>query len=366
MTSAFSLALYPWTCFAQSDSRGAWSGTYHKQRHLTPTEESALPAAELEALMVERNWIPGMPLVNYTTQYGLGCFEGLKAFPQADGTLKLFRPDQNAARMHRSMVGLKMPGVPEDLFVEACKTVVARNAELGFTVQYDTAWEADGFASARAVYVRPFAYSEPGIGLNLSKQPWMVVATTPVGSYFDPSAPHKAITTDKVRATPGGTGWIKCSANYVIPILTKFDVQASGFMEAIFLDARTQTYVEEGSSCNVFFRLTDGTLVTPALEDTILPGITRSSIMQLARDMGVTVQERGVPIQEVMSQGVEAFVTGTAAGITPIESLTHQGVERVFGDRSPGELSRALAAELKGIQYGSVPDRHGWMVPVAD
>ena len=366
MTSAFSLALYPWTFVARSDGNGGWRGTYHERHHLSPAEESALPPAELEALMAERNWIPGLPLVNYTTQYGLGCFEGLKAFPQPDGALKLFRPDQNAIRMHRSMVGLKMPGIPEDLFVTACKTVVARNAALGFTVPYDAAWQAGGFASARAVYVRPFAYSEPGIGLNLSTQPGMVIATTPVGSYFDPKASRKAITTEKVRATPGGTGWIKCNANYVIPILTKFEVQARGFMEVIFLDARTQRYVEEGSSCNVFFRMADGALVTPELEDTILPGITRGSIIQLARDRGVTVTERRLSIDEVMRESVEAFVTGTAAGVTPIESLTHDGVERVFGDRSPGELTRALVTELKGIQYGSVPDRHGWMVAVGD
>lgn len=214
------------------------------------------------------------------------------------------------------------------------------------------------------MYLRPFSYSEPGIGLNLSAEPFFVVISTPVGSYFDLDAPSKAITTDKVRATKGGTGWIKCDANYVIPTLEKHAVMERGYMEAVFLDAATQTYVEEGSSSNIFFLLDSGVLVTPNLEDTILPGITRESIIQLAKDRGVTVEERRITIDEAMDSAVEAFVTGTAAGIAYLESLTHNGKERVFHDRKIGELSQDLLHELKGIQYGAVADRHNWMVEV--
>lgn len=364
MASSFSLSLYPWVFVSRSDGATGWDGSYIELEHLTPDEEAALPADEQAALQVRRNAIPGLPLVNYTTQYGMGCFEGLKAFPWADGTLRIFRPDRNAARMARSMAGLQMPAFPERDFVDAVVGVVARNADLGFRPAYDPAWEADNFLSARSIYIRPFSYSEPGIGLNLSKSPFFVVITTPVGSYFDPDASTRAVTTHKVRATRGGTGWIKCDANYVIPTLTKFEVQAEGFMEAIFLDAAEQRYVEEGSSCNIFFVLDDETLVTPTLEDTVLAGITRTSVMQLARDRGLSVEERRIEIDEVMDRAVESFVTGTAAGLTYLESITHKGHERVFRNRAMGDLTREMLHELKGIQYGAVEDRHGWMVPV--
>ncbi|MDA3949825.1 MAG: branched-chain-amino-acid transaminase [Spirochaeta sp.] len=364
MASKFSLALYPWVYVAQYKGSDDWSGGLREQEHMTPAEEAALSAEERQALLGRRNWIEGLPLVNYTTQYGFGCFEGLKAFPQKDGSLKLFRPDRNGERMHRSMEGLRMPPVPVELFVKAVRSMVASNRDLGFAPAYDPAWEQDNFLSASSVYVRPFSYSEPGIGLNLSKEPFFVAISTPVGSYFDMDAPSKAITTEKIRATPGGTGWIKCDANYVIPTLEKHAVMDRGYMEAVFLDAATQSFVEEGSSSNIFFLMSDGTLVTPTLEDTILPGITRDSIIQLARDRGVTVVERKVTIDEVMQDAEEAFVTGTAAGISYLESLTHKGTERVFRERAMGELTRELLHELKGLQYGAVADRHGWMLEV--
>jgi branched-chain amino acid aminotransferase len=266
--------------------------------------------------------------------------------------------------MFRSMEGLQMPGFPVESFVEATVGVVRRNRDLGFAPSYDPAWEKDNFLSANSVYLRPFSYTEPGIGLNLSQEPFVVVISTPVGSYFDLDAASKAVTTDKVRATKGGTGWIKCDANYVIPTMEKHAMMKKGYMETVFLDAETKSYVEEGSSSNIFFLLEDGTLVTPTLEDTILPGITRASIIQLAKDRGVTVEERRITIDEAMDSAVEAFVTGTAAGIAYLESLTHNGTEKVFRDRKIGDLSRDLLHELKGIQYGAVEDRHGWMTSI--
>ena len=364
MASKFSLSVYPWVYVAQFEESGAWSARFVEQEHHTPDEEAAMNAADHEALLVERNWIQGLPLVNYTTQYGFGCFEGLKAFPQPDGSLKIFRPEENATRMFRSMEGLQMPAFPQEMFLEAVTGTVARNKDLGFAPAYDAAWEKNNFLSADSVYIRPFSYAEAGIGLNIPKHPFVVVVTTPVGSYFDPDSASKAITTDKVRATPGGTGWIKCDANYVLPTLVKYEVMAQGYMEAVFLDAREQTYIEEGSSSNIFFLMANGTLVTPSLSDTILPGITRTSVMQLARDRGVPVEERRIAIDEVMSDAVEAFVTGTAAGLSYLESLTHRGHERVFRDRRMGELTADILHELKGVQYGAAEDRHGWMVDV--
>ena len=365
MAAEFSLSIYPWVYLSKFDG-AAWDRQYVEKRHLTPAEEEALPEAERERLYRERNEFPGLPLVNYTTQYAMACFEGLKAFPQPDGSLKLFRPRENGVRMQRSMEGLYMPGVPADQFVAAARGVVARNRAIGFAPAYDPAWERDDFASGHSVYVRPFSLAEGGIGVNLSRTPWFIVVTTRVGSYYAADAASSAVTTRRVRATPGGTGWIKCSANYVISALAKREAEAAGFIECVFLDAEHHRYVEEGSSCNLFFVLGDGRLVTPALGDTVLPGITRRTIIEVAQEEGMAVEERPVPIDEVLDDAVEAFGTGTAAGVTYFSSLRHEGAEKVFGDGRMGPVSRGFLHTLKGVQYGALEDRHGWMVPVTE
>ncbi len=367
MASAFNLSVYPWVYEAHAilfEGGVRWDEHFVEKPHKSPAEEAEMDADQRARLVSSRNSFPELPLVNFTSQYGLGCFEGLKAFPQQDGSLKLFRPDENGKRMRRSMEGLMMPGFPEDSFVGANVEMMHRNRGLGFYPRYDTGWEADNFRNAHSAYLRPFAWAEGGIGLNLSVSPSVVIVATEVGSYFDPDASCKAITTDKVRATPGGTGWIKCTANYVIPILEKKRVQQHGYMEAIFLDSVEHRYVEEGSSCNIFFYLRDGTLVTPELGDRVLPGINRKSVLQLARDFGVTTQERPITIDEAMNESVEVFVTGTAAGVSYLESITHNDVTIQYNGGNMGELTTRLLHELKGIQYGVVEDRHSWMVPV--
>ncbi len=364
MAATFSLALYPWVYLARFQESGQWSIEFREQEHGTPQEEAQMTDQDRSDLLARRNQLEGLPLVNYTSQYGMGCFEGLKAFPQPDGSLRIFRPDKNGERMKRSMEGLRMPGFPVDLFVYAVTGVTRRNQQLGFSPVYDAAWETNNFVTAQSIYMRPFSYTEPGIGLNLSTNPWVVVISTPVGSYFDPDSSNRAITSDKARATRGGTGWIKCDANYVIPTLVKFEAQAQGYMEAVFLDAETKTFVEEGSSSNIFFLMKNGSLVTPSLEDTILPGITRESVLTLAQDRGIKTEERKVSIEEVLSEATEAFVSGTAAGMSYLESITHKGTEAVFNNRKMGDLTRDLLHELKGIQYGAVEDRHDWMVTV--
>jgi branched-chain amino acid aminotransferase len=358
---AFSLALYPMAYRASYDGK-AWREEYIEQPHKTPAEEAALPAEELSALNERRNCFAGAPLVNYTTQYGMGCFEGLKAFPQRSGGLKMFRPEENAARFARSMAGLGMPAFPEELFVKACREVTARNAALGFSPAYKAEWEAGGYASAEAVYLRPFSYAEGGIGVGISERPSVYIVANPVGSYFKPGS-SSAITTEMIRATPKGTGWIKADSNYVISALAKKAAEKAGYMEVLFLDAVDRKYVEEGSSCNAFFYLRSGELVTPELGDTILPGITRRSVIELARAAGVKVSERRIAIDEVLSEAKECFFTGTAAGCTFVESVTHEGKTAKFGDKA-GELTQKLQRELKGIQYGSVADARGWMTQV--
>ncbi len=355
----FSLALYPIAYRASYDGK-AWREEYIEQPHETPAEEARLPAEELSELNRRRNCFADAPLVNYTTQYGMGCFEGLKAFPQKSGGLKIFRPGENAARFARSMKGLGMPAFPEELFVKACREVAARNAALGFEPAYKGEWEKDNFASAEGVYLRPFSYAEGGIGVSLSERPSVFIVANPVGAYFKPGS-TAAVTTEMIRATPKGTGWIKADSNYVISALAKKEAEEAGYMEVLFLDSVERKYVEEGSSCNAFFYLKSGELVTPELGDTILPGITRKTAIELAREMGVKVSERRIAIDEVLAEAKECFFTGTAAGCSVVEAVSHQGRTVKFGDK-PGELTQRLGRELKGIQYGAVADTRGWMV----
>jgi branched-chain amino acid aminotransferase len=357
---AFTLNTYP-VIYRSKFSGGNWKGEYLEKPHKTPEEEQKLDDQELLKLENARNFYDDMPLVNYTTQYGLACFEGLKALPQKNGGLAIFRPDQNAARFRRSMQGLFMPGFPENDFTAACIEVVKRNSELGFSLRYKTEWEKDSYMSADSIYIRPFTIAEGGIGVNTSKEPWVMIITTPVSSYFKEGAAD-AIVTDRIRATPKGTGWIKACSNYVIATIAKHEALEAGFMECVFLDATERKYIEEGSSCNIFFYLKSGELVTPELGDTILPGITRASIIELARDRGVKVSERKISIQEAMEETKECFVSGTAAGATPLSSLTYQSKKAQFNKGS--EFACDIRDTLKGIQYGRLPDSKGWMVRV--
>jgi len=359
---AFTLNSYPVTYRAKY-SGGKWGDEYMEKPHGTPDAEAAMEAGDRERVEDSRNFYDDVPLVNYTSQYGIGCFEGLKAFPRRDGGMAIFRIDRSAARFAKSMAGLRMPPFPEETFVRACLETVGRNAGLGFRPQYDPAWEKDSFMTADSVYIRPFTIAESGVGVNLSREPWVFVITTPVSSYFSGGS-SDAIVTDRIRATPRGTGWIKATANYAIAALAKHEAEEAGFMECIFLDATHRKYVEEGSSCNIFFYLKSGELVTPELGDTILPGITRASILEIAGDMGVRIAERRIPIEEAMEETRECFVSGTAAGAVPITSLTWNGRKAVFNGGKVGELSTGIQATIKGIQYGTVPDDKGWMTQV--
>ncbi|MDR1838536.1 MAG: branched-chain-amino-acid transaminase [Treponema sp.] len=357
---AFALNTYPVTYRAKF-SQGKWTSEYIEKPHKTPEEEEAMSEDDLSRLEDSRNFYDDMPLVNYTTQYGLACFEGLKALPQKDGGLALFRPDQNAARFARSMEGLCMPRFPENDFMEACIETVKRNAKLGFFTHYKDEWEKDSFMTADSVYIRPFSIAEGGIGVNLSYEPYVMVINTPVSAYFSSSS-SDAIVSDRIRATPKGTGWIKACSNYTISALAKSDALKAGYMECVFLDATHRKYIEEGSSCNIFFYLKSGELVTPELGDTILPGITRASIIELARDRGVKVSERPISIDEALDETKECFVSGTAAGATPLFSLTYQGKKAIFNNGKTGEFTAEIRDTIKGIQYGKLPDTKNWMV----
>ena len=258
---AFSLNCYPVVYRAQF-TKEKWKGGCKEQPHKTPKEEAAMTAAQRSKIAAARNCFDDMPLVNYTSQYGLGCFEGLKALPQKDGGLALFRPDRNAARFYRSMKGLYMPPFPEKDFVKACVDVVRKNAKLGFRPYYKSEWEKDSFMSADSVYIRPFTLAEGGIGVNVSHEPYVVIVTSLVSSYFS-GGNSDAVISNRIRATPNGTGWIKAASNYTIAAMAKHEAHEEGFMECVFLDAVNRKYIEEGSSCNIFFYLKSGELVTP-------------------------------------------------------------------------------------------------------
>jgi branched-chain amino acid aminotransferase len=359
---AFNLNSYPIVYRAKYTKEKGWKEEFLEKPHKTPEEEAALSKADAAALSDSRNFYNDMPLVNYTTQYGLGCFEGLKALPQKNGGFAIFRPGENAKRFYNSMEGLFMPPFPADNFVKAVTEMIRRNVSLGFCPKYKDEWEKDSFMNADSIYIRPFSYAEGGIGVNVSYEPWVVMICTPVSAYFS-EGKSDAVVTERIRATPKGTGWIKADSNYVIAALSKHEAAEKGYMECIFLDAEHHKYIEEGSSCNIFFYLKSGELITPELGDTILPGITRLSLIELARDRGIKVTERKIAIDEVFSEVKECFVSGTAAGATPISSITWN--EKKVSFNFPGELSSELQKTLKGIQYGLISDTKGWMIKVS-
>ncbi len=360
---AFNLDMYPVVYMARYNSQTkSWEEQWLENDGLSYDELMKLPADRRSEVYQKRNYMQ-LPAVSYTSQYAMGCFEGMKAFSTKDGGVSIFRPDRNAKRFADSMRGLMCPPFPEDLYVKASVEFVRKNWELGYVPAYNPEWEKDSYASAASVYIRPFMYSEGGVGVGIPAEPFVIICATSVSSYFK-GGNTKAVTTNRIRATPHGTGCIKCASNYAISALAKREAEDAGFMEVVYLDSEEHKYIQEGSSCNIFFVLKDSTLVTPELGDTILPGITRASVIDLARDKGIKAEERKISIDEVMADAVECFVTGTAAGITPIESVTHAGKEAVFNDRKPGEVGAELQKLLKGGQYGSIPFARPWNTKV--
>lgn len=356
---SFNLDLYPVIYLAQyNPATKNWEEKWIETDNITYSELCSMAPEKKAEILAKRNQF-GLPCVSYTSQYGYGCFEGMKAFSTKDGGISIFRPDRNAARFASSMRGLKCPAFPEEMYIKASEEFIKRNAKLGYIPEYNPEWEKDEFASASSVYMRPFMNSEGAIGVGCATAPTVIICATTVSSYFK-GGNTKAVTTKRVRATPYGTGCIKCASNYVISALAKKEAEEAGFMEVVYLDSEEHKYIQEGSSCNIFFVTKKGVLVTPELGDTILPGITRASVIELAKQQGIPVEERKISIKEVMTKVDQCFVTGTAAGITHIESITHEGKEAVFNNRQPGETGKKLQHLLKGGQYGTIQDTNHW------
>lgn len=287
--------------------------------------------------------------------YGQCGFEGMKAFRAVDGSVVLFRPEDNAKRMQQLADRLAMPPYPVEDFVRAVTEVVRANGE--FIPPSDKG----------SLYIRPvLAGWGPVLGVGPAPEYLFYIFVSPVGPYFKGGIrPIDLLITDYHRAAPHGMGNVKASGNYAASLKPLTMAKKAGYDEVLYLDAREELFVEEVGAANFFALLKSGVLVTPKLGGSILPGITRDSIIRLARDQfSMEVQERDVEIHEVLAEAVECFSTGTAAVITPIGSITYRGTRVAIGDGAPGEKTMALRERLIGIQTRRHPDPYGWVVEV--
>lgn len=289
--------------------------------------------------------------------YGQGIFEGMKALRGKNGEITLFRPDENGKRFNFSASRMLMPEYDLDKFIDAVKKVVKVNED--FIPPYD---------SGGALYVRPilFGYG-PVLGVHSAGEFKLIIFTVPVGSYFPEGFKGIVLEISKkyTRAAPGGTGSTKTICNYAGTMLPVKEAKARGFAQILYLDAVHMDYIEEVGAAN-FFAMINGKLATPRKTGTILEGITRESILELAsKKLGIEVEERDISYEELYEEScTEAFCTGTAAVITPIASVTLEGKERVFNNREPGEITTKLFKLLTGIQRLDIEDEYGWIITV--
>ncbi|MCU1478792.1 MAG: ilvE [Subtercola sp.] len=288
--------------------------------------------------------------------YAQEIFEGLKAYRHADGAIYTFRPEMNAARLQRSAVRLALPELSTVDFIESLKQLIA----------VDGSWVPD--AAETSLYLRPFEMAtESFLGVRAAQKVGFYVIASPAGAYFSGgvSPVNIWLSTEFNRAGRGGMGAAKTGGNYASSLLPQELAYTKGCAQVLFLDAQEGKYLEELGGMNLFLVYKDGTLVTPE-SDSILAGITRDSIMQLARDRGHDVELRKVSIEEWKAGSasgdiVEVFACGTAAVITPVAQLRAEDFTLGEADAPAGELTMSLRQELTDIQYGRLPDRHGWL-----
>jgi branched-chain amino acid aminotransferase len=289
--------------------------------------------------------------------YAQEIFEGLKAYRTADGSVTMFRPEANAARFVASAQRLAMPPLPPETFVDALHRLV----------QIDREWIPEG--ADGSLYLRPFMFaSEVFLGVRPANEYLFVVIASPVGAYF--SGGVKPVTVwvspDYTRAAPGGTGAAKCGGNYASSLVAQAEAIEAGCDQVVFLDAVDRRFVDELGGMNVFFVYDDNTLVTPPLTGTILPGITRDSVLALAAEAGHRVEERPISFADWQADAAsgrlrEAFACGTAAVITPIGQVRFPDGEFLIGGGEPGRVTMALRQQLVDIQRGVAADPHGWV-----
>lgn len=291
--------------------------------------------------------------------YGQTVFEGLKAYLGEDGTIRLFRPEQNMRRMNQSSTRLCMPQIDEEMALEALKQLL----------KVDKDW-IPGEAGT-SLYIRPFMIAtEPYLGVAPSTKYRFMIILSPVGSYYKEGIhPVKILVENEyVRAVSGGTGTAKTAGNYAASLKAQEIADAKGYSQVLWLDGVEKKYIEEVGSMNVFFKI-NGEVVTPALNGSILEGITRKSIIEMLKYWGVPVIERRVSMEELKEAYAtgdleEAFGTGTAAVISPIGEFNWQDEKFIVNEGKTGELSKRLYDTLTGIQTGAVEDPFNWIVTI--
>ncbi len=299
--------------------------------------------------------------------YAQEIFEGLKAFRHEDGSVWAFRPEQNARRLIRSAGRLALPELPEEDFLAAVTALV----------ETDNAWVPAYGTGETSLYLRPFMFaSEAFLGVRPANEVTFSIIASPAGAYFPGGMKPVSlwVSTDYARAGEGGTGAAKCGGNYASSLAGQLEGAAHGCDQAVFLDSSTHTYIEELGGMNLFLVYRDGRLVTPELTGTILEGVTRASILQIAKEMGLQPEERRIPIQEwkdaaASGELAEVFACGTAAVVTPVGTLKWDGGEVSVGDPAVDGGVGATTADIRGrlldIQYGRAADPHGWMTRLA-
>ena len=294
--------------------------------------------------------------------YAQEIFEGLKAYRQPDGSIASFRPEANAARFRASAARMAMAELPEELFLGSLSELLAVDSE----------WEPAA-GGEDSLYLRPFMIAtEVGLGVRPSSEYLYAVIASPAGPYFAGGVKPMDVwlETEYTRAALGGTGTAKCGGNYAASLLPQAVGARHGCAQVAYLDAEERTWIDEMGSNNLFFVFRRGNgdieLATPDLRGAVLPGITRDSLITVARDLGITVVERRIAGQEWLGEVAdgeltEVFGCGTAAVITPIGTVKHVGGEVTVGDGQPGPVTLQLREALTAIQRGAAPDPHGWM-----
>lgn len=293
---------------------------------------------------------------NSALHYGQAIFEGAKAYRQADGSVSLFRPLDNWRRLNASAERMAMPTIPEDIYLQGLRELV----------KLDAGWVPN--AAGSSLYIRPFMFATDGfLGVRPSETYHFGIITCPVAAFFN--KPVRVRFEQKyVRAAPGGAGYAKNAGNYGAAMLPSKLAQQEGYHQLLWTDASEHQYVEESGAMNVMFVI-DGTLITPELSTSILDGITRRSVLQLARDWGMPVEERRVSSREIVAaiqEGrlTEAFGVGTAATIAAIATIGHEGHDYDLPALAEGSFARRVGAALEAIRTGHAADPHGWMVAV--
>ncbi len=288
--------------------------------------------------------------------YAQEIFEGLKAYRTADGGITLFRPEANAARFNASARRMAMPELPPELFLGSVRELVLA----------DRAWIPGG--EGASLYLRPFMIAtEAFLGVRPAKAFKFVVIASPAGNYFKSGAPAVSLwVSEYTRAAPGGTGAAKCGGNYAASLVPTAEAFAKGHDQVLFLDAAEHKWIEELGGMNLFFAFADGSLITPPLTGTILPGVTRDSLLTLAREEGLTVREEPYSLAQWRTDAesgklLEAFACGTAAVVTPVGKVTDHTGSFTIGSGGPGQLTGKLKARLVAIQRGEEADTHGWV-----